>query len=145
MTLIDVTMRIVHTLFAGVWAGWTVFMAALVVPAARDGKLGADGIRWMTQQFTRFSSLSSVVLLLTGGFMAGDLYTTETLTGSSRGHLVLTMVVLWLALSGLSHMAGSRLKKNLDAGAKQAAAGATTLFYVAGVVALGLLVVAGWL
>jgi uncharacterized membrane protein len=143
MTFLDVTMRIIHTLFAGVWAGWTVFMAALVVPAARNGKLGADGLRWMTQQFSRFSSLSSLVLLLTGGFMAGNLYTGETLISGSRGHLVLTMVVLWFVLTGLSHMGSSRLKKNLSDGVPQAAKAATTLFYVAGVVALALLVVAG--
>lgn len=138
MTVLDVTIRIIHTLFAGVWTGWTVFMAALVVPAARNGKLGADGLRWMTQQFSRFTSLASVILLLTGGLMAGTLYTTESLPGSSRGHLVLTMVVLWFVLTGLSHVGSSRVKKNLDSGVPQAAKSATTLFYAAAVVAGGL-------
>jgi len=36
MTVLDVTRRILHTLFAGVWAGWIAFMAALVVPVARN-------------------------------------------------------------------------------------------------------------
>ncbi|MFH5796997.1 CopD family protein [Haladaptatus sp. CMAA 1911] len=143
MTVLDVTMRIIHTLFAGVWAGWTVFMAALVIPAAREGKLGADGLRWMTRQFSRFTSLSSLVLLISGGLMASTLYTIETLMRGSRGHLVLTMVALWFVLTGLSHVGSSRVKKNLDRGPSQAAKAATRLFYAATVVALALLVVAG--
>ncbi len=143
MTLANVTMRILHTVFAGVWAGWTVGMAALVVPAARNGHIGEDGLRWLTTQFSRFSSLSSLVMLLTGGFLAQKLYPGSSLTGSSRGHLVLTMVVLWFVLTGLAHMSSARVTKNLEDSAKSAAKKATTWFYAAGVVAVCLLIVAG--
>ncbi|GAA0235392.1 CopD family protein [Haladaptatus pallidirubidus] len=143
MALIDVLMQVLHTVFAGVWAGWTLFMAVLVIPAARKGHLGTDGLRWLTKRFSRFSMLASLVLFTTGGHLAGTRYTVELLGGSSRGHLVLTMVALWFVLTGLSHAASSRLMKNLDDGAMRAASAYATWFYAAGVVAVGLLIVAG--
>lgn len=143
MTLIDVVMRILHTVFAGIWAGGTLFMAFLVIPAAQKGHLGTDGLGWLTQRFSRFSMLSSLVLFITGGHLAGTGYTFELLGGSPRGHLVLTMVALWFVLTGLSHAASSRLTRHLDDGAMRAAAAYATWFYAAGVVAVGLLIVAG--
>ncbi|WP_458207601.1 CopD family protein [Haladaptatus sp. NG-SE-30] len=143
MTLLDVTMQVFHTLFAGVWAGWTLFMAALVIPAARDGRLSADALGWMTTRFSRFSMGAALVLFVTGGHLAGTGYSFEYLLNQPRGHLILTMVALWFVLAGLSHMASSRLTKRLDDGPVQAANANVSLFYAAGVVALGLLLVAG--
>ncbi|WP_458187274.1 CopD family protein [Haladaptatus sp. NG-WS-4] len=143
MTLLDATMQILHTLFAGVWAGFTLFMAALVLPAAKKGHLGSDALGWMTGRFSRFSMLSALVLFVTGGHLAGTGYTFEYLLNQPRGHLILTMVALWFVLAGLSHLASSRLTKRLDAGAKQAATANATLFHAAGLVAVGLLLVAG--
>lgn len=145
MAVIDLAMETLHTLFAGVWAGWALFVAVLVIPAARSGRLGADALDWLTGQYTRFSTLAAVALFVTGGHLAGTRYTAESLTGSGRGHLVLTMVVLWLVLIGFSHVARARLKRNLSSGAEAAADGAAAPFYATGVVALALLLVAGWL
>ncbi|WP_433629832.1 CopD family protein [Halomicrococcus sp. NG-SE-24] len=146
MTVLDATMELLHTLFAGVWAGWTLFVAALVVPAARNGRLGAEALDWLTGRYAQFSTLAAVVLFATGGHLAGTRYEVESLTGTGRGHLVLAMVALWFALAGLSHVGRSRLSDALDReSASDAAAGVASIFYAAGVVAVGLLLVAGLL
>ncbi|WP_049972361.1 CopD family protein [Haladaptatus cibarius] len=143
MALLDVLMQVLHTVFAGVWAGWALFMALLVIPAAQKGHLGTEGLRWLTKRFSRFSMLASFVLFATGGHLAGTRYTVELLGGSPRGHLVLTMVALWFVLTGISHGASSGLLKNLDDGAMRAASKYASWYYAGGVVAIGLLVVAG--
>lgn len=139
-------MRIVHLTTGGVWAGWTVFMAALVVPAARDGRLDADAVTWLCGRFARLSQLAPVVMLLTGMYMVGAGVPTDALLASLRGYLVLTMVGLWLLLSALTVASSRRLTAGVAAvGVERAAAAARAPFAAAGVVALGLLLVGGWL
>ncbi|HET7324221.1 MAG TPA: hypothetical protein VFJ06_07810 [Halococcus sp.] len=146
MVAIYTLMDVLHLVVAGVWAGWTMFMAALVVPVARDGRLGADALDWMTGWFVRVSQAAPVIMLLTGGYMVSQGAITGTPLDSLRGQLVVTMVVLWIVLSGLSNAAGRRLTDGIEAGGVESAAHRTTmLFYGAGVVALLLLVVGGWL
>lgn len=141
-----VVMRIVHLMTAGVWAGWTVFMAALVVPAARDGRLGPDAVRWLTRRFTWFSMAAPLVMFLTGMYMVGQRYPTDVLLSSTRGFLVLTMIGLWIVLSATTNVSGRRLAGSIDeGGARRAAKTSSPLFTLAGVVALALLLVGGWL
>lgn len=146
MATLYTLMDILHLLVAGVWAGWTVFMAALVVPAARDGRLGADALGWMTGRFVRVSQAAPIIMLLTGGYMAIQGAITDAPLRSLRGQLVVTMVVLWFALSGLSNAASHRLTDGIESGGVESAAqNVTMLFYGAGVSALALLFVGGWL
>src|SRR6056297_1199838 len=145
MSTIDLTMNLLHTVFAGLWAGAAVFVAALVVPAARDGRLGAEALDWFTQQYTRFSSLAALVLFATGGHLAGSKYEFSYLLESSTGHLILTMVGLWFLLIGLTHAGRSKLADGLSRSARDAADDAATFFYAAGAVAVALLLVAGQL
>lgn len=67
----DVVTRIVHPMTAGVRAGWTVFVAALVVPAARDGRPGPDAVRRLTRRFSLFSKAAPLVALLSGTYVVG--------------------------------------------------------------------------
>lgn len=139
-------MDILHVLIAGVWAGWTVFMAVLVVPAARDGRLGADALSWLTGRFTRFSKIAPIVMLLTGGYMASQRAIAEAPLNSLQGQLVVTMIVLWLVLSGLSNVASRRLLAGVESSGVESAARSTAMIFdVAGGVALVLLLVGGWL
>lgn len=141
-----VVMRIVHLTTAGVWAGWTVFMAALVVPAARDGRLGTDAVRWLTRRFTWLSMVAPLVMFLTGMYMVVQGYPPGVLLSSTRGYFVLTMIGLWIVLSVTTNVSGRRLTGRIDArGSKWAANTSSSLFTVAGVVAIALLLVGGWL
>ena len=146
MTVLDVTIEVLHTLFAGLWAGGVLVMAGLVLPAARDGHLSEAGLRWVAKRFTYLTLASVGVLFLTGGHMAGTRYTFESLQGTGRGHLVVTMLGLWFVLAGLLHVGTHGLTDELDSGSVESAVAATaTWFNASAVVALALLVVAGLL
>lgn len=143
---LSVAMRIVHLMTAGVWAGWTVFMATLVVPAARDGRFDPETLTWLTGRFSLLSTVAPLVVFLTGMYMVGEGYATDTLLTSARGQLVLTMIGLWIVLSALTNLSSRRLIDRTEAiGAREAARNGWTSFALSGVVALGLLSVGGWL
>jgi len=141
----DVTAaRVVHAVFGAAWTGSTLAVALFVVPAARRGVLDAAPVEWIADRFAKLSVASVVVMLLSGGHLAGTLYTFEVLAESPRGHLVLGMTGLWLVLAGLAHVATSRLTADgVDAAA--AADDAAPWFGAAGVVSVALLVLAGLL
>lgn len=146
MVTLYTLMDVVHLMIAGVWAGWTVFMAVLVVPGARDGRLDASTLVWLTGRFARFSRAAPLAMLLTGGYMASRGFVADLPLNSLRGQLVMMMVVLWLVLSVLNNAASRRLSAGIEsAGAEGSARDASVLFSAAGVVALGLLLVGGWL
>lgn len=85
-------------------------------------------------------------MLLTGGYMASQGLITGSPLRSLQGQLVVTMVGLWIVLSGLTNMAGRCLTiRSESVGIERAARNTSRLFSVAGVVGLALLLVGGWL
>jgi len=114
MTLADTLVYGLHLLFAALWVGAVAFVALVVVPLARDGGLNATPLGALTARLRTISRISALVLLLSGGHMAAAAYTAESLTGSGRGHLVLTMVALWVALAALVEVAGGKLEAGTD-------------------------------
>lgn len=146
MSVLDATMWTVHVAVAALWTGSVLFVTTAVLPSATAGD-AADAVfgaivsklRWIT----RFSALA---LLITGGHMAASRYTVETLTGTGRGHLVLSMFVLWFVLAGLVEAASGKVSSGLDAGKlREPARNAKPLFTGAAVVSVLLLVTAGLL
>ncbi|MFC7233997.1 CopD family protein [Halosegnis marinus] len=107
---------VLHMVFAAALTGSVLYVALFVNPAAVAGDIGNEAFARVTGGLTTVSRASAVVLLLTGGHQAGNLYTFESLVGSPRGHLVLTMLVLWVAMTALVEIAGARLRRGLDAG-----------------------------
>lgn len=126
MAIADLVTNALHTLFAGLWTGSVLFVALAGLPD--------DGVDWLRY----ISRASALVLLLTGGHLAGTRYTAESLTGTTGGWAVLAMVVLWFTLAGLVEVAASKYE---DGGPEAA----TTLFRAAAVVAVLLLLDAGLL
>lgn len=96
MAIADLLTNVLHVLFAGLWTGSILFVSLAGLP---DG--GADWLRYI-------SRASALVLLLTGGHLAGTRYTVESLTGTTAGWAVLTMLVLWAVLTGLVEVAASK-------------------------------------
>ena len=126
MVFVDLLTQVLHMLFAGLWTGSVLFVALAGVPEG-----GIDRL----QQITR---ASAVVLLVTGGHMAGTAYTAGSLTGTTSGWLVLVMLGLWLVLAGLVEVAAKRYESDGPAAARP-------LLQAGGVVAALLLVDAGLL
>ncbi len=139
-------MYTLHLVFGGVWAGSVVFVTLGVLPTARDGTANAEPLRAVIERLRWVSRTSALVLFASGGHMAGQLYTVESLTGSPRGHLVLSMVALWLALAALVEIGSSKLAGGFDQmKVRQPARDARPFFLAGSVVAALLLVVGGLL
>jgi len=146
MALIDTAVQAVHLVFAGVWTGSVVFAAYALLPTVESGDANAGVVTAMLGKLKLVSRASSLLLLLTGGHMAGTLYTVESLTGSSRGHAVLGMVALWFLLAALVEVGASKMEAELEEGRIRTAAVEGGRFLKAGaLVAVLLLADAGYL
>lgn len=145
MAALDTAMVAVHLAFAGIWAGSVVFVAAAVLPAARADTAAAEPLATLTGRLVTISRISALALLVSGGHMAGTFYTVGSLTGTTRGHLVLGMVVLWFVLAALVEVGARRLADGLDGGVRGAARDGRPFFLAAAVVAILLLVDGGLL
>ena len=149
--MVDIVVsRTVHLVFAAIWAGSVCYVAFVVLPLARDGAFNATKpLEVMTGKLTTVSRVSAVVLLLSGGHLAGTGYTVGDGTGqnlftSVNGQLVLVMLGLWLVLAALVEIGSKRLESGLNGKKlREPAYKALPLFRAAAVVAVGLLVVAG--
>lgn len=145
VTILDVVMT-VHTLFAALWTGGTLLVAGAVIPAARKNLLDERALSLITRRFSYLTIASVLLLLFSGGHLAGNLYTAESLTSTMQGNLVLTMVALWFVLAvvlffGFRRLTGSSSEKSAVAPATQA----RPWFLGASIISIALLVVAGLL
>ncbi|MFB6087908.1 MAG: CopD family protein [Haloarculaceae archaeon] len=114
MSALDTAMYATHLLFAGLWAGSVVFVTWGVLPTAMDGRANAEPLAAVVGRLRTISRASALFLLVSGGHMASQGYDVASLTGSTRGHLVLGMVALWLALMGLVEVASGKLADGFD-------------------------------
>ena len=143
---VDTVMYTTHLLFAALWTGGVVLFVVGVLPAGVSGDIRPEPLATVTDRLTTLSRASALLLFLSGGHMAGTRYTVESLTGGTRGYLVLTMIALWFALAALVEVGGSKMRDGLDAEKVRTPAHEARPFYLAGaVVSLALLVVAGLL
>lgn len=134
-----------HLLFAALWAGSVCFVAFVVLPLARDGQFNTTKpLEAISGKLTLISRTSALVLLLSGGHLAGRQYTVGSLTGSINGQLVLLMVGLWFVLAALVEVGAKRLESGLNGKKlREPADEALGIYRLAGVVAIALLVVGG--
>ena len=135
----------VHLIFAGIWAGSVFYVAFVVLPLARDGAFNTTKpLEAISGKLTTISRVSALVLLLSGGHLAGQRYTSKTLFESTNGHLVLGMVVLWALLAGLVEIGAKRLETGLNGKKlREPAANALPVYRAGAIVAIGLLIVGG--
>jgi hypothetical protein len=144
MEPIEVAAYVLHSLFAGLWTGSVVFVTLALLPLARDGDLTASALEGVTGTLKTISRTSALVLLLTGGHMAGQRYTGETLTGTDGGYLVLAMVVFWFLLAATVEVGAKRLTNGTGRDkVREPARNARRLFWLASLLALALLTTAG--
>jgi hypothetical protein len=144
MSAVDAAVFGVHLLFAGLWSGSVLFSTYAVLPTAMNGDGSPGPLAAITDKLTTVSRVSALLLLLTGGHLAGTRYTAASLTGSGRGHLVITMVVLWFLLAALVEIGASKLQDGFDAQkVREPAREARPFLLGASLVAIALLLDAG--
>ena len=110
MATVGTAVATTHLLVGALWTGAVAFVALVVLPAARDGDLDATPLGDMVASLVTGSRVASLLMLLTGAHIAATRYTASSLTASTRGHLVLAMVALWVALSALVEVGGARVR-----------------------------------
>ncbi|WP_227132563.1 transporter [Halorubellus salinus] len=114
MVMVEVVVRTIHLVVAAMWVGSVSFFAFGVLPLAREGSLNAAPLERFTQRLQVGSRLASVLLLLSGGYMISLAEYERSLLSSTSGHLVLGMVVLWVALTGLVEVGASRVLEGAE-------------------------------
>lgn len=141
MAIVEVVVRAIHLVVAATWVGSVSFFAFGVLPLAREGSLNAAPLERFTERLQVGSRLASILLLLSGGYMISLAGYEESLLSTPAGYLVLAMVVLWLALTGLVEVGASRVLAGAeDLKVRTPAKRATTVLRVAAVVGVLLLV-----
>jgi putative copper export protein len=109
MVIVEVVVRAVHLVIAATWVGAVFFFAFGVLPLAREGSLNAAPLERFTERLKIGSRIASVLLLLSGGYMISLAGYEDSLLSSPAGYLVLAMVGLWLALTGLVEVGAARV------------------------------------
>lgn len=136
MAVIETVVYAVHMVFAGLLTG-SVLFTALTVPRIADN-ISTSVRETIAGTLKYISRGSATLLVLTGGYMFTIAGYTDggKLTSTGTGHAVIGMVVLWFLLTGLTEVAGSRIERGDDA---------TTFLYGGAVLAVALLLDAGWI
>ena len=146
MDVIDPVMWSLHVGFAILWTGSVLFVAVAVYPSALRGDIAGDALAAIVGRLRWITRIAALAFVVSGGHMAGTLYTAESLTGTGRGHLVLTMLALWFVTTGLVEVAGGKLTSGLDAGKlREPARDAKPFFYGAAGLSVVLILTAGLL
>lgn len=144
MAYVDVATIAVHLLVAGAWTGSVLFVTVGLLPSAKAGDLNAAPLAAATGRLRWISRTSAVVLLLTGGHIAAQRYTFESLTGTTRGYGVLAMVALWLVMTGLIEVGSATVADGTDLGkVREPARAASPPLVVATLVGAVLLLLGG--
>jgi hypothetical protein len=105
---------VVHAVVAALWTGGIVFVAYAVLPVARTGDIAPDVLERAVDKLSVLTRTAALVMPITGGYQIWRLYwPPEALIAGPRGHLVLTMVVLWVVTTGLVEVAGARMREGL--------------------------------
>jgi len=146
MDVINPVMWSVHVGFAVLWTGSVLFVTLAVLPSALRGDVDGDALGAIVGRLRWITRIAALAFLASGGHMAGTLYTFESLTGTGRGHLVLTMIALWFLITGLVEVASGKLTDGLDAGKlREPARDAKPFLYGAAGLSVALVVTAGLL
>ena len=144
--VVDTAMYTVHTAFAALWAGSVLFVTAAVLPLAMDGEFSPEAFGSVVSKLQWITRISAVLLFVTGGHLAGTLYTVGSLTGTTSGYLVLAMLALWLGLAAVVEIGSAKANRGIEAKKiRQPARDARPFYIVGSGFAVGLLAVAGLL
>ena len=142
--VLELIMYTLHTFFGALLAGSAIFVALAVFPAAQAGTIDPDALGTLLSRFVWIVRGSILITLITGGHLAGTLYTADTLTGTEAGILVLVMLGLWLGVIAVIEIGTAKAKRGIAANKRRQPIHDAKPFYYGGALfAIGLLVISG--
>jgi hypothetical protein len=142
--VLETAVYTVHTGFSALWAGSVLFVAVAVLPLAMDGELTPAAFGSVVSKLQLVTRISAVLLFVTGGHLAGTRYNPETLTGTTSGYLVLAMLILWFGLAAVIEIGSAKASRGVEnEKIREPARNARPFYLAGGVLAIGLLLVAG--
>jgi hypothetical protein len=92
---------VVHVGSALLWVGAVGYVAYTAVPGGVADHLDTGGVELLLDRLLRVTRWTGVALPLTGLYQVWVLYPLDRLFGTTRGHLVLGMALLWGVMNGL--------------------------------------------
>ncbi|QDX41354.1 transporter [Salarchaeum sp. JOR-1] len=116
MALTETALYAFHLVFASLWTGSVLFAAYAVVPLGRAGDASPGVLAAVAGKLSLVNRLSSALMLLSGLGLWVVLDYTSRFPDDPSSHLVLTMVVLWVVLTGLVEVGVARLTDASDSG-----------------------------
>lgn len=105
---------VVHVASAALWTGAVLYVVYAVLPAARAGEFGREAFGVTVDRLLRVTRWTGLSLPLTGVYQVWLLYPVDALLGTTRGHLVVGMALLWTAMNGVVE-AGVYRMRTVDA------------------------------
>jgi len=82
------------------WVGAVLYVAYALVPARLDA-VDAAGLGFALDRLLRVTRWTGLALPVTGLYQVWALYPVDRLLGTTRGHLVIGMFLLWGVMNGL--------------------------------------------
>ncbi|UIP00439.1 copper resistance protein CopD [Halobaculum sp. CBA1158] len=110
MTALLTLSYVLHVVAGGLWTGGVAYGTVALLPAARRGEVTAQGLGRAVDLLLQVTRATGVVLPLTGAYQIWRLYPTSRLLGTTRGHLVLGMLLLWGVMNGLVELGVYRMR-----------------------------------
>ena len=89
-----------HVLSALFWVGAVLYVAYVLVTVPDDA-VDATGVGLALDKLLRLTRWTGIALPVTGLYQVWVLYPVDRLLGTTRGHLVVGMVLLWEVMNGL--------------------------------------------
>ena len=110
MTIALTVSYVVHVVSAAFWTGSVLYAAYTIIPTARSGGLPAAAFERSVDGLLRVTRWTGLALPLTGAYQIWVLYPTDRLFGTTSGHLVLGMALLWTVMNGVVELGCYRMR-----------------------------------
>ena len=101
---------VVHVVSAALWTGGVLYAAYAVFPPARGGDLSPPAFERSVDGLLQVTRWTGIALPVTGAYQIWVLYPTDRLLGTTAGHLVVGMALLWSVMNGVVELGVYRMR-----------------------------------
>jgi uncharacterized membrane protein len=113
--VVNIAMVIIHTVAGAIWVGSITCMTVVILPTAATGDIDATPLERIVGRLMALSRSGVVLTTLTGGYLAGTTYTTESLLNTANGNLILAALLMWVIFAIFVEIGRRKLVSGLQA------------------------------